>query len=354
VEGLQEEDQVSGALALRRWYRPRIALVGLATLASALASPAAARADVDPLEAPLNQARKGMQFRETLDAACAWFEETYRRTSRGDVLLNLAECHRRQGKTASAFAEFDKAISIGAQVKFPEAVAVATQLRDDLARHLSRLTVHVPAETAALAKLTVEVDGKPLAPAGWNTPAPHDPGAVVVTAVAPGHKPFSQRIDLGADSDNKTVDVVLENEAPPPPVAPPPPPKPHLGPAPIWPWFVGGAGVALSVAAIAFEVDSKSAGSALDANCGGPTRDACRPTYDFAPVRAHELRSFGLFVGLGVAGVAAMGTAAVVLITARRPKAEPRASATTRRVNGPGGELSFTIAPTSANLKMSF
>ncbi|HVY45873.1 MAG TPA: hypothetical protein VHB21_08345, partial [Minicystis sp.] len=62
--------------------------------------------------------------------------------------------------------------------------------------------------------------------------------------------------------------------------------------------------------------------------------------YDFGPDRSRELRSFGLFVGFGVAALAATGTAAVVLL--RRP------------VGKSGAKMSFTVGPSSASLVGSF
>ncbi len=304
-----------------------------------VASPRAARADDDdPTEVNLNRARKLMESRSTLDQACKWLDNAYRITQRGDMLLNLAECHRRQGKTATAWSEFDKAIRIGAEVKFPEAVAAATQLRDDLATRVSHVTIQVAPATAALPGFTVELDGKSLPSAGWNVAVFHDPGGVDVTAHAKGYKPFVAHLDIGNEREDKTVEIALEREPPPPPPKPVPRPPPAPPSHSIWPWIVGGVGVALGGAAIAFEIDSKSAGSALDAGCGGPLRTACR--YDFAPDRARELRSYDLFVGLGAASIVAIGTGATVLVL--------------RRAGSAGKETSLHITPNSAFFVSSF
>jgi hypothetical protein len=341
VEGLPKaEEEVIAKPAARR-SRAASTAAGLVVLACALAAPRVAAADDDdPTEVNLNRARKLMESRATLDQACKWLENAYGITQRGDMLLNLAECHRRQGKTASAWAEFDKAIRIGAEVRFPEAVAAATKLRDDLATHVSRITVSVAPAVARLPGFAVELDGKPLAPAGWNTAAPHNPGAVEVTAHAKGYKPFTAHLDVGNDREDKTVDVALEAEPPPPPPKPVPPPPPGAPSRSIWPWIVGGIGVALGAAAIGFEADSRSAASDLDAHCGGPPRNACPRTYNFAPVRARELRSYDLFVGLGAASLVAIGTGATVLVL--------------RRPGSAGTSTSLRLSPTSASILSSF
>src|SRR6185437_1425459 len=124
--------------------------------------------------------------------------------------------HHRQGKTATAWAEFDKALSYGTKVGFAEAVLAATRLRDYLAERLSRLTVTVPPATAALDVLTIEVDGKPWPRERWNTPLPIDPGSFLVRAKAKGYKPFEVLVQVGKEKDKKTVVVVLEPQAPPP------------------------------------------------------------------------------------------------------------------------------------------
>jgi len=81
---------------------------------------------------------------------------------------------------------------------------------------------------------------------------------------------------------------------------------------PVWVWIVGGAGIAMLAASIAFRVDQSAAGGALDDNCG-PDRTACPASYDFASDRAREQRSFGLFVGLGAGGIVSLGVAAIGL-----------------------------------------
>ncbi len=267
-----------------------------------------ARADDQPkAEALFERGRKLMQSATTLDEACRTLAESLAYMDRGDTVLNLAECHRRQGKTATAWAEFDRALSHGSKVGFSEAVQAATKLRDTLATKLSRLTVTISAPTAALAGLTVEVGGTPWPRERWNTASAIDPGPVQIRAQAKGYTPFEVRVEIGAEKDAKTVVVVLEVEPPPP--RPPPPPAPFAKPArPLWPWLVGGAGVALGAAAIGAEIVSVNAHDELDKKCG-QARQSCPSGYDFGPARTRELLGFGLFVGLGTTSVLALGAA---------------------------------------------
>lgn len=291
----------------RGW--PRLTL--MAACGFALSSVAVdARADDQPkAEALFERGRKLMQSATTLDEACRTLAESLTYMDRGDTVLNLAECHRRQGKTATAWAEFDKALSHGSKVGFSEAVQAATQLRNTLATKLSRLTVTISAPTAALAGFTVEVGGTPWPRERWNTASVIDPGPVQIRAQAKGYTPFEVRVEIGAEKDAKTVVVVLEVEPPSPPPPPPPPTAPIAKPArPLWPWLVGGAGVALGAAAIGAEIVSANAHDELDKKCG-QARQSCPSEYDFGPARTRELLGFGLFVGLGTTGVLALGAA---------------------------------------------
>lgn len=294
--------------------RPRLRLTVACGLALTSVAAEAHADDQQKAEELFDRGRKLMQSASTLDEACSTLAESLKYMDRGDTVLNLGECHRRQGKTATAWAEFDRALSYGSKVGFTEAIQTATQLRNTLAAKLSRLTVTVPASTAALADLTVEVGGNPWPRERWNTASVIDPGALQISAKARGYKPFEVRVEIGAEKDAKTVVVVLEAEPPPPPPPPPPPlPAPIAKPArPLWPWLAGGVGVALGAAAIGAEIVAMGAHDELDARCG-PARQSCARGYDFGPARTRELLGFGLFVGLGTSGVFALGAAGLGL-----------------------------------------
>jgi hypothetical protein len=263
--------------------------------------------------------RRQMMQPGQLDQACAALGQAYALDARGDILLNLAECHRRQGKTATAWAEFDQAIRYGEAEKFTEAIDVAKLRRDELAAVLSRLTVAVAPEVSALEGFAIALDGVALPPAAWNTAAVRDPGTYVLTARAKGRLPFEAKIELGAAKDAQTVTVELALEPPPPPPAPPPPPPPPPPPAPrplpVWAWVVGGAGLGMLGAAAGLGAMSMDAGNALDAVCG-PKRQ-CTPQewagFDYRSARDTEVTTFGAFVGVGAAGLAAVTAAAVGL-----------------------------------------
>jgi hypothetical protein len=266
------------------------------------------------------EGRALMQKAGALDRACDTLGKSYELHKRGDTLLNLAECHRRQGKTATAWREFDEAIRYAKEVEFQEAIEAAEKLRDELAKNLSGLMVEVPKEPPPPEGLAILLDGKPLPSEQWSQPLFVDPGLHTVSAKAEGHQPFDGSIDVKASGDRAVITVKLEKIPPPPkadppkppPPKPPPPPVVEDKPFPIWAIVVGASGVAMMGVSIGFGVDTLGAGNELDDECT-EDRDLCDPAYDFEGARERELRSFGLFVGFGAAGILATGAGAIGL-----------------------------------------
>lgn len=263
-----------------------------------------------------HEGRELMKKRSTLDRGCDVLQQSFDLQARGDTLLNLAECHRRQGKTASAWREFDEALDYALSADFKEAIEAAFVLREELAAKLSTVTVNVAEGSAKLPKLVVMLDEKPLPRPQWGNALYQDPGPHVVTARADGHETFRAELVLGDDSDAQSVLVELVPLPPPPapvPPSPPPPPPPPDEGIPLWVWPVGGAGLAaLGGSAIAGAV-ALGAGNELDDACGSE-RLRCPSGFDFESVRGRELTGFGFFVGLGVAGVGLVGAATVGIV----------------------------------------
>ena len=323
----------------------RLAVAMAAGLALGSVGMSARADDQSTAEALFDRGRALMEKNATLTEACRTLEQSLKLMDRGDTVLNLAECHRRQGKTATAWAEFDKALTYGFKVGFAEAIQAATRLRDDLASKLSRLIVTVPPATAALEGFTVEVLGNPWPPERWNTGVVLDPGRVRVAARARGYKPFEVEVELGVNKDAKSVVVVLEVEPPPPPPLPPPPALPRSEPLEkpspaLWPWLAGGAGVAFGAVAIGAELVSRSAHSELDTKCGS-ARQSCPEGYDYRAARSRELLGYDLFVGLGTSGLLALGAAGVGFALDGRPRAQT-----------PGASL--VVSPTTVAVRWTF
>jgi hypothetical protein len=183
--------------------------------------------DTREAERLFDEGRALMMEPGELDRACETLSKSLALMVRGDTYLNLAECHRRQGKTATAWREFGKALEHAESVKFKEAIETAKEIRSGLEAKLSSLTVKVADATAGLQGLSIKLNGEPFLRDDWGRAMVLDPQSYKVEAAAEGYQPFVQTVELGDDSDAKEIAVVLEPVPPPapaPPAAPPPAP----------------------------------------------------------------------------------------------------------------------------------
>ncbi|WP_437639832.1 hypothetical protein [Sorangium sp. So ce854] len=161
-----------------------------AALALAL-SPGVAFAQADALLAEGKQLMKKGKLAE----ACPKIEESYRLSPRSSTLLALAGCHEKQGRIATAWAEY---IDLGAAArkegnKRLEADAKARGAR--LEPRLPRLTLNVP-RAAAVEGLEVTLDGAPVDSAAFGQARPIDPGEHRVSASAPGRKRWEGKVSI--------------------------------------------------------------------------------------------------------------------------------------------------------------
>ena len=151
--------------------------------------------------------------------ACTKLAESYRLDRASGTLLNLAVCHEKEGKVASAWGEFRQAI--------PEAQSAARSDREELARthaaaleqELSFVTFSVPAETL-VPGLEIVRNGVAIQAAAWTTELPVDPGEVQVLLRAPGYTPTLQTLKIGRGQHRTmTIGPLLRAPSPVPPAA---------------------------------------------------------------------------------------------------------------------------------------
>ena len=306
----------------------RLARLSWLPLIAALTfAPAASAAD--PVAETLFQDAIALMKESKFAEACPKLEASQAREAKSGTLLVLGSCHEQLGRTATAWAEYKEAATLARTEGRNENAERADEFAAAVEPKLSRLTIVVsqPPEGAAL---TIALDGEPVAAGILGSAVPLDPGTHTIDASASGFEPHRQTVTIGPDGDAQTVTipaltplVLVPSPAPEPAVQPvmpaPMPPLPQTPPdegddeaTPVWVWVVGGAGLAMLAASIAFRVDQSAAGGALDDNCGAD-RTACPASYDFMSDRAREERSFGLFVGFGAGGIVALGVAAIGL-----------------------------------------
>ena len=172
--------------------------------------------------------------------ACRKLEGSLRLDPAAGTLLNLAVCHEKEGRTASAWYEFTDALASARRDNRPERIKLAEEHIAKLEPQLLRLTIEVPKESD-LPDLEVRRDDAVLARAGWGSATPVDPGDHKIEAKAPGKIGWSQVVKVDPGQATRAVKVPAlvvdpdaakaatlppKPEVAPPPVVPPPPVEP--------------------------------------------------------------------------------------------------------------------------------
>lgn len=238
------------------------------------------------------------------------------------VRFHIAHCEAQLGRLVAALGGYELALA--------EADSVGSGFREEVERNIERLKARVPrlviqrgtgAETA-----TIELDGVELGSRSIGVEVPLDPGPHSITASARGYESFEQTITL-PESATETLEVVL---------TPLPAPEPavtsagsanleasSLSKRRVIPYVVGGVGIASLVGSGVLFVLRQGTLSNLEDDCDeNICPESSRGDYDRL-----KTYHYGSLITLGV-GVAAMGSAATLLILERKPKDEQQASVT--------------------------
>jgi serine/threonine-protein kinase len=157
-------------------------------------------------EALFNQGRNLMTAGKYTEA-CPKFEASQELDPGLGTMLNLAECYEKTGRTASAWAEYRQAIPLARASGSKARQDLAVERAQALEERLSTLTIRAMSAEATDAQLEVRRDGIALQPAELGAPIPVDPGEHVIEAKAPGHEPWSSKVQVGADAARVSVEI---------------------------------------------------------------------------------------------------------------------------------------------------
>jgi hypothetical protein len=196
--------------------------VGLALGAGhARADGPAAGAAGAPGQRPLAEAlfREGKKlFKEgKIAEACRKLEESEKLDPAAGTLLNLATCHEKEGRTATAWAEYKSSVEMARKANRPDRAKLAEKGIAALETKLSRLTLTVGG--GAPAGLVVKLDGAEMGAGALDVAMPIDPGQHTVQATAPDMLPFEATIDVEPGASSRTFAI--------PPLVPAPKPDPE-------------------------------------------------------------------------------------------------------------------------------
>jgi hypothetical protein len=250
---------------------------------------------------------KGLMEDNKIAKACKKFRESYRLDPAAGTLLNLAVCHEKEGKLASAWGEFHQAETDARRSNRPDRQQLAREAIARIEPELPYLTIIVP-RGARVAGLGVQRNGVPLEEGAWETELPIDPGTNEITATAPLYKQEKKLVTI-EKKQHLTVTLDALELAP---VFHPPPPywtaSRVIGISAI------GAGVVAAGVGSVFGVMALNNKSKSDAAC--PQYDSqlrCQPSGADAMSNA-QTQAWVADVGIGV-GAAAIVTGTVLMLT---------------------------------------
>ncbi len=287
---------------------------------------------------------RGLMEAERYPAACRKLEESYRLDPAAGTLLNLALCHEKEGKIASAWGEYRQALVEARRANRKEREDVCTERVAALQPLVPMLRIDV-SEEARRPGLVVYRNGVALNDAAWGTPLPTDPGPVELTARAPGFKPWTTKFEIKVHASEQVAVGPLEKEDV-PVVA-------RAGGAgaasPGWPAaktiglaagitgvVVAGVGLVLGQLAIDKRKDSDSACPVRD--------DERRCTADGVDKMSQaNTLAWGSNIAIAVGGIALVG-GGILFFTA--PRTDAKAS--------PGASASLVPGVGSAHLRVTF
>ncbi|HSO31866.1 MAG TPA: hypothetical protein VLT33_05105 [Labilithrix sp.] len=202
----------------------RTALVACAVLgAVAVASPAQAQpkpSEVARAAALVARAQQRLATND-LDEACALFGESYGADPQVGTLFDLAICHEKAGRIASAFVELTSVAAMATRAGQSKRAEAARERARQLEPRLSRVLFEVHERDPGL---VVKVDGRALVASDVRAGVaiPVDPGPHVVTASAPGKTPWRSTLGVAPGPNVASFEVpALDDAAPsePPPVS---------------------------------------------------------------------------------------------------------------------------------------
>jgi tetratricopeptide (TPR) repeat protein len=181
----------------------------LVSLLFATCLAASAQSNAEPSETDRSLAQslfeqgKRLMDGGNFEHACPKLEESQRLDPRGGTLLNLALCHERQGKIATAWTDFKGALSAARRDGRQDRITAAEEHIAALEPKLPWLTLTA---TGVVEGEEIKLDGAAVGRAAWGSPVSIDPGAHELRATAPGRKPWSLALTI-AIGEKRTVTI---------------------------------------------------------------------------------------------------------------------------------------------------
>ena len=200
---------------MRKAQRVRCGVMTLAALLLLLSGAPNARAQTANRALAEELFRQGQSLMEKsrYAEACPKFAESQRLDPGTGTLLNLALCHEKEGKLASAWSEYNEVVALAQRDNRPDRVSYAEQRLAAIQPKLSRLTIEV-APGADLPGLKIELDGGAVGRPSIGVAVPVDPGPHKVTASAPHRHAWDTTVQVGTEPSTQSIVVPVLAKAP--------------------------------------------------------------------------------------------------------------------------------------------
>jgi len=149
-----------------------------------------------------------------LDDACAKLAESQRIDPAPGTLLNLAVCHEQQGKTATAWTEYNDVLAIGRKDGNVERQRIAAERIRALEPRLARLTINLAKADLAATDLVIRLDALAIGRAAVGVAIPVDPSPHTVEVSARGKRSWSRAVSALDAGASEVVTVPRLEDAP--------------------------------------------------------------------------------------------------------------------------------------------
>lgn len=237
--------------------------------------------------------------------------------------MNLATCHEKEGKLATAWSEYKDVLARAAVDGRADRERAARERIAAIEPKLGKLVVDIAAANV-VPGLTATRGEVSITSAALGTPLPVDAGMYKIEVTAPGYRPWSSPAEV-RDGSTTTIRIPalekLPAEGPAPtakteeePSPPPPPPPPKTGRR-MAGFVVGGVGLAALGIGTVFGLQTLSKKSASDNRCAGGCTEEGKRRMDEAYTSATYSN-----IGIGV-GIVGVSVGAYLLLTSGAPKA---------------------------------
>jgi hypothetical protein len=252
---------------------------------------------------------------------------------------NLGECYEKQGKLASAWAQYTAAEGLATRAGQRARAQAAARSAAALKPRLATLTIDVPGDLRQLPEITLTKNGAPVEPAQWGPAQAVDPGSYEVAAGAPGRQPFRKKVEIAKEGAKETLTIAL------PPVdtasgSATTPVDPAPAPARSWQLpaglVAGGAGLlGIGVGAVLGGLAiGRNDASKADGHCNAS--NGCDDT-GFA-LRTESLALGNAATAAMVAGGVLVAGGVVLVVLAPRGAKPPAPKELSKRQEGPPGD----------------